>query len=85
MASISENERQIAALWAQIDLIKEREIEKEKQEAIEAAVDEERAKVKTKDQETKERNLKLIWIPIIFLILSNIFSWLFNILPGGIK
>ena len=83
MASINENERQIEALWKKIDEIVEKLTAEEKQATIDAAVEAALKEEKDKQLAKKDKFLKLIWIPITILILSNIFAWIFDFLPGG--
>ena len=83
MASINENERQIEALWKKIDEIVEKLTAEEKQATIDASVEAALKEEKDKQLAKKDKFLKLIWIPITILILSNIFAWIFDFLPGG--
>jgi len=82
MASINENERQIEALWKKIDEIVEKLTAEEKQATIDAAVEAALKEEKDKQLAKKDKWLKMIWIPITLLILSNIFAWIFDFLPG---
>ena len=83
MASINENERQIEALWNKVDEIAGQLTAAEKQATVDAAVEAALKIEKDKQIAKKDKFLKLVWIPITLLILSNILAWLFKFLPGG--
>ena len=83
MASINENERQIEALWNKVDEITGQLTAAEKQASIDAAVEAALKIEKDKQLAKKDKFLKLVWIPITLLILSNILAWFFKFLPGG--
>ena len=83
MANLTEHERQIQALWVKIDEITGQLTAKEKQSSIDAAVEAALKIEKEKELIRKDKWLKLIWIPIVLLILSNILSWVFKFLSGS--
>jgi len=85
ITSIKDLEIQLKAAWRKIDEIETHLSEAAKQEAIRAAVEAALSQRKDKEIERKDKWLKLIWIPIGILIVSNIIAWLFKFLPTGGK
>lgn len=83
ITSIKDIEIQIKAIWKKIDDIINQLSEAAKQEAIRAAVEKALSEKKDKEIERKDKFLKLVWIPIGILIISNIIAWLFKFLPTG--
>ena len=83
ITSIKDIEIQIKALWARIDGIVNQLTDAANKEAIRAAVATALQDQKDKEIARKDKWIKLIWIPIALLIISNIVAWLFNFLPTG--
>ena len=83
MANINENERQIAALWDKVDEITNNLTEAAKQAEIKAAIEKVLSEKKDERIKAKDKWLKLIWIPIILLIISTAISWVLRIMSQG--
>jgi len=80
MANIEENGRQIVALWNKIDEIINQLADTTKQAEIKAAVEKALSEEKDKRIKTKDKWLKLIWIPIILLIISTTINWVIRLM-----
>ena len=80
MTNIEENGRQIVALWNKIDEIINQLADTTKQAEIKAAVEKALSEEKDKRIKTKDKWLKLIWIPIILLIISTTINWVIRLM-----
>ena len=80
---IKKLEEQIIAIFVILDADKTEKIEEDKQKAIEIALAKFNLVGEQKRTKNKDKWIKLVWIPIVLLIVSAIVSWVSRLLPTG--
>lgn len=76
-------EEQTIAIFIILDADKASNIEEAQQKAIDIAIAKTKLDIEEKKVKNKDKWMKLIWVPVILLIISAIVSWVFKLLPGG--